>query len=115
MQELYRKTANIFQAHAFFYHSHPSVVNKHAPVDNVPALFVYKENLHYNFSGESIERKWNDHCYSVLYQMFNSTCRTQFERHGTNERDALQVGERGTFSNIPESNRRKHKSIILNK
>lgn len=57
MQELYHKTANVFQAHAFFYQSHPSVVNKHAPVDNVPALFVYKESLHYNFTGESIEKK----------------------------------------------------------
>lgn len=61
MQELYHKTANIFQAHAFFYQSHPGVVNKHAPVDNVPALFVYKENLHYNFTGESIERKGDNH------------------------------------------------------
>uniref|UniRef100_A0A348G611 Protein disulfideisomerase 3 n=1 Tax=Odontomachus monticola TaxID=613454 RepID=A0A348G611_ODOMO len=49
--ELYHKTANIFQAHAFFYQSHPNVVNKHAPVKNVPALFVYKESSHYNFTG----------------------------------------------------------------
>ncbi|XP_018401056.1 PREDICTED: protein disulfide-isomerase TMX3 isoform X2 [Cyphomyrmex costatus] len=48
--ELYHKIANKFQAHAFFYQSHPNVVNKHAPVDNTPALFVYKENLHYNFT-----------------------------------------------------------------
>ncbi|XP_018401055.1 PREDICTED: protein disulfide-isomerase TMX3 isoform X1 [Cyphomyrmex costatus] len=52
--ELYHKIANKFQAHAFFYQSHPNVVNKHAPVDNTPALFVYKENLHYNFTGHNL-------------------------------------------------------------
>lgn len=67
LQELYHKTANTFQAHAFFYQSHPSVVNKHAPIDNVPALFVYKESLHYNFTGESIERKRDDHYYDPYY------------------------------------------------
>lgn len=57
LQELYHKTAGMFQAHAFFYQSHPSVVNKHAPIENVPALFVYKENLHYNFTGESSQER----------------------------------------------------------
>lgn len=41
-------------------------MNKHAPVNNVPALFVYKENSHYNFTGKLIERKRNDHY--LLYQ-----------------------------------------------
>lgn len=52
IQEFYRKTADVFQPHAFFYQSHPNVVNKHAPVGTVPALFVYKENSHYNFTGK---------------------------------------------------------------
>lgn len=76
MQELYYKTANLFQAHAFFYQSHPNVVNKHAPVDNVPALFVYKESLHYNFTGESIERKKGKKKRIIIIDivsMFNST------------------------------------------
>ncbi|XP_076661473.1 thioredoxin-related transmembrane protein 3 isoform X1 [Halictus rubicundus] len=51
--EYYHKTADVFQPHAFFYHSHPGVVNKHAPVESVPALFVYKENSHYNFTGHT--------------------------------------------------------------
>lgn len=89
MQELYHKTANIFQAHAFFYQSHPSVVNKHAPVDNVPALFVYKESLHYNFTGESIERKKGTIIIIDIISMLNSICRTQLERQRTSERDAL--------------------------
>lgn len=42
----------MFQPHAFFYQSHPNIVSKHAPVENIPALFVYKENIHYNFSGK---------------------------------------------------------------
>lgn len=53
-QEFYHKTADVFQPHAFFYQSHPTVVSKHAPVENIPALFVYKENLHYNFSGKCL-------------------------------------------------------------
>ncbi|OAD57572.1 Protein disulfide-isomerase TMX3 [Eufriesea mexicana] len=58
--EFYYKTADVFQPHAFFYQSHPNVVNKHAPVESIPALFVYKENLHYNFSEELNETvyKW---------------------------------------------------------
>ncbi|XP_043465597.1 protein disulfide-isomerase TMX3 isoform X1 [Leptopilina heterotoma] len=52
--ELYHKTADVFQAHAFFYQSHPKVVDKHAPVENTPALFVYKESTHYNFTGHNV-------------------------------------------------------------
>ncbi|XP_011643356.1 protein disulfide-isomerase TMX3 isoform X1 [Pogonomyrmex barbatus] len=68
--ELYHKTANIFQAHAFFYQSHPSVVDKHAPVDNVPALFVYKETLHYNFTGHNLSdiKQMNE----TLYKWVNA-------------------------------------------
>lgn len=64
-QELYHRIANIFQAHAFFYQSHPTVVDKHAPVDNVPALFVYKESSHYNFTGESIEAEGNNYYFPL--------------------------------------------------
>ena len=49
---MYHHIANIFQPHAFFYQSHPVVVEKHAPVEKTPSLFVYKENLHYNFTGQ---------------------------------------------------------------
>lgn len=60
-------------------------MNKHAPVDNVPALFVYKENLHYNFTGKSIERKRNDH-YFLLYQCL-------IQSIGHNLSDTGQVNE----------------------
>ncbi|EZA51207.1 Protein disulfide-isomerase TMX3 [Ooceraea biroi] len=68
--ELYYKTATMFQAHAFFYQSHPSVVNKHAPVVNVPALFVYKESSHYNFTGHNLSdiEKINE----TLYKWVNA-------------------------------------------
>lgn len=68
--ELYHKTANVFQPHAFFYQSHPSVVNKHAPVENTPSLFVYKENLHYNFTGHNLTdiEKLNE----TLYKWVNA-------------------------------------------
>ncbi|XP_012274366.1 protein disulfide-isomerase TMX3 isoform X2 [Orussus abietinus] len=52
--ELYHKTAELFQPHAFFYRSHVKVTDKHVPVENTPTLFVYKENLHYNFTGHDI-------------------------------------------------------------
>lgn len=117
LQELFYKTANIFQAHAFFYQSHPSVVNKHAPVENVPALFVYKESLHYNFTGESIEarerrfyRSLNSH---ALINSSDSTRRTRSERRGKNERDVVQVGERGTLSDVSESDEGEYKSIVF--
>ncbi|XP_026668058.1 protein disulfide-isomerase TMX3 isoform X8 [Ceratina calcarata] len=66
--EFYHKTADMFQPHAFFYQSHPMVVNKHAPVEKVPALFVYKENVHYNFSGHDIEdvEKLNETVYKWI-------------------------------------------------
>ncbi|XP_015588052.1 protein disulfide-isomerase TMX3 isoform X2 [Cephus cinctus] len=48
--EVYRRAADVFQPHAFFYQSHPHVVGEHAPVQKAPALFVYKENCHYNFT-----------------------------------------------------------------
>lgn len=66
--EFYHKTADMFQPHAFFYQSHPTVVNKHAPVEKVPALFVYKENVHYNFSGHDIEdvEKLNETVYKWI-------------------------------------------------
>jgi len=62
-------------------------VNKHAPVDNVPALFVYKESLHYNFTGESIERKKDDNFpLFVLY-------RCLIQSAGHNLSDTEQVNE----------------------
>ncbi|XP_043287811.1 protein disulfide-isomerase TMX3 isoform X2 [Venturia canescens] len=51
--DLYHQTADMFQPHAFFYQSHPVVVDRHAPVENTPAIFVYKENKHYTFTGHN--------------------------------------------------------------
>ncbi|XP_034947121.1 protein disulfide-isomerase TMX3 [Chelonus insularis] len=51
--EIYHKAAHTFQPHAFFYQSHPVVVDKHAPVENTPVIFVYKENSHYNFTAHN--------------------------------------------------------------
>lgn len=48
--DIYYKTADKYQQHAFFYQSHQDVVDNHAPVIKIPTIFVYKENLHYNFS-----------------------------------------------------------------
>lgn len=51
-QESYYSIASIFQPQAFFYQSHPVVVDKHAPIEQTPSLFVYKDNVHYNFTGK---------------------------------------------------------------
>lgn len=68
--DFYHKTANVFQPHAFFYQSHPTVVRKHAPIKHVPALFVYKESSHYNFTGHDINdiQQLND----TLYRWVNA-------------------------------------------
>uniref|UniRef100_A0A6V7M8C1 Thioredoxin domain-containing protein n=1 Tax=Bracon brevicornis TaxID=1563983 RepID=A0A6V7M8C1_9HYME len=47
--DIYHKTAEAFQPHAFFYQSHPVVVDKNAPIKRIPAIVVYKENTHYTF------------------------------------------------------------------
>ncbi|XP_015125052.1 protein disulfide-isomerase TMX3 [Diachasma alloeum] len=49
--DIYHRTADAFQPHAFFYQTHPAVVDKHAPVEKLPSIFIYKENVHYNFTG----------------------------------------------------------------
>ncbi|KAL7291385.1 protein disulfide-isomerase TMX3 [Trichogramma pretiosum] len=63
--DIYHNVASIFQPHAFFYQSHPVVVDKHAPIVKTPTLFVYKENSHYNFSGHDItdRKKLNETIY----------------------------------------------------
>ncbi|XP_020298819.1 protein disulfide-isomerase TMX3 isoform X2 [Pseudomyrmex gracilis] len=68
--ELYYKTANMFQPFAYFYQTYPRIARKHAPVEKVPALFVYKENLHYNFTGHDLNdiEKMNE----TLYKWVNA-------------------------------------------
>lgn len=55
----------MFQPHAFFYQSHPVVVDRHAPVENTPAIFVYKENKHYTFTGK-IKIAWIHRIYKKI-------------------------------------------------
>ncbi|XP_058796231.1 protein disulfide-isomerase TMX3 [Phymastichus coffea] len=68
--ESYHSIASIFQPHAFFYQSHPVVVDKHAPIEQTPSLFVYKDNVHYNFTdiGISDKEKLNE----TLYKWINA-------------------------------------------
>ncbi|KAJ8686515.1 hypothetical protein QAD02_022309 [Eretmocerus hayati] len=68
--DIYRDAASIYQPHAFFYQSHPVVVEKHAPVDKTPALFVYKENSHYNFTEHNITDK--DELNETLHKWINA-------------------------------------------
>lgn len=50
--ETYNKIADTFQPHAFFYQSYTHVAEKHVPSETTPAVFVYKENSHYHFTGK---------------------------------------------------------------
>ncbi|XP_033209985.1 protein disulfide-isomerase TMX3 [Belonocnema kinseyi] len=68
--DLYHKTADVFQPHAFFYQTQQTVVDKHAPVENTPALFVYKESTHYNFTGHNISDI--DKLNKTLYKWVNA-------------------------------------------
>ncbi|XP_014219999.1 protein disulfide-isomerase TMX3 [Copidosoma floridanum] len=69
--DMYHEVANQFQPHAFFYQSHPVVVDKHAPIESTPALFVYKENVHYNFTGHSAITD-ADQLNETLYRWINA-------------------------------------------
>ncbi|XP_011505026.1 PREDICTED: protein disulfide-isomerase TMX3 isoform X2 [Ceratosolen solmsi marchali] len=68
--DVYHNIAATFQPHAFFYQSHPVVVDKHAPIEKTPTLLVYKENVHYNFTDYKItdRKKLND----TLYKWVNA-------------------------------------------
>lgn len=48
--DIYYKTSITFQQHAFFYQSHYDIIDNHVPSTNKPTIYVYKENLHYNFT-----------------------------------------------------------------
>ncbi|XP_015125051.1 protein disulfide-isomerase TMX3 [Diachasma alloeum] len=50
--DVYQRTADVFQPFAFFYQAHPAVVESHAPMEKVPSILVYKENIHYGFTGD---------------------------------------------------------------
>lgn len=89
-------------------------MSKHAPVENVPALFVYKESSHYNFTGECSREQVFYYTSRVLHQfVLFVTRRTRSGRCREGERDSVQVGERGTFPDVSEGDQGKYKSIVL--
>ncbi|XP_006612399.1 protein disulfide-isomerase TMX3 isoform X1 [Apis dorsata] len=106
--EFYHKTANVFQPHAFFYQSHPNIVSKHAPVENIPALFVYKENIHYNFSDHNIDdiEKLNETMYKWInaerFPTFPKVTRGNINQlFLTNKNLVLAVVEENQLEKIP--------------
>lgn len=106
--EFYHKAANVFQPHAFFYQSHPNIVSKHAPVENTPALFVYKENIHYNFSDHNIDdiEKLNETMYKWInaerFPTFPKVTRGNINQlFLTNKNLVLAVVEENQLEKIP--------------
>lgn len=51
--EIYNQVAEQFQAHGFFYAASTEIAKRHVDIDDLPAVFVYKESMHYFFSGNS--------------------------------------------------------------
>ncbi|XP_008206898.1 protein disulfide-isomerase TMX3 [Nasonia vitripennis] len=105
----YNNIATVFQPHAFFYHSHPVVVEKHAPIEKTPALFVYKENLHYNFTDHhTITDK--DKLNETLYKWVNAERFPTFPKvtrgnihqlYLTNKNLVLAVVEENQLEEVP--------------
>lgn len=49
--EAYYMVASKMQPHGFFYAASTEIAKQHVDVEELPALFVYKEGLHYFYSG----------------------------------------------------------------
>lgn len=51
--DIYNQVAEQFQPHGFFYTASTEIAKKHVDIDDLPAIFVYKESMHYFFSGKT--------------------------------------------------------------
>lgn len=52
--EIYNQVAEKFQPHGFFYAASTQIAKRHVDVDDLPAVFVYKESMHYFFPSKSV-------------------------------------------------------------
>ncbi|XP_017778082.1 PREDICTED: protein disulfide-isomerase TMX3 [Nicrophorus vespilloides] len=50
---VYHGVATRLQAHGFFYSASTDIAKQHVDIDELPAVFVYKESLHYFYSVDS--------------------------------------------------------------
>lgn len=49
--DAYYSVAIKFQPHGFFYSANTEIAKQHVDLDELPAVFVYKESLHYFYTG----------------------------------------------------------------
>lgn len=49
--EIFYDAALKLQPHGFFYSATEEIAKQHVDIDELPAVFVYKESLHYFYSG----------------------------------------------------------------
>ena len=47
----YHSVATKFQPHGFFYAANTDIARQHVDIDELPVVFVYKEGLHYFYTG----------------------------------------------------------------
>lgn len=50
--DIYNQVAEQFQPHGFFYAASTEIAKRHVDIDDFPAVLVYKESMHYFFSGK---------------------------------------------------------------
>lgn len=70
--DVYYATAVKMQAHGFFFSASTEIAKQHVDIDELPAVFVYKESLHYFYSvdsGYSISEA--EHLNATLYNWIN--------------------------------------------
>ncbi|GLV33639.1 Thioredoxin-related transmembrane protein 3 [Carabus blaptoides fortunei] len=64
--------AERFQPHGFFYAVSNEIAKKHVDIDDLPAVFVYKESCHYFFTVESGNTNQDaDHLNSTMHDWIN--------------------------------------------
>lgn len=50
----YHAVASKLQPHGFFYSANTEIAKQHVDIEELPAVFVYKESLHYFFPSNTI-------------------------------------------------------------
>ncbi|XP_063919866.1 protein disulfide-isomerase TMX3 [Zophobas morio] len=74
--DAYYSVASKMQPHGFFYAANKEVAKQHVDIDELPAVFVYKESLHYFYTIESgpptlNESQEAEHLNASMYKWIN--------------------------------------------
>lgn len=69
--DIYNQVAEHFQPHGFFYAASTEIAKRHVDIDDLPAVFVYKESMHYFFSVEPSDENDASALNNTLYDWVN--------------------------------------------